>query len=164
MARSRSKGGASTSGDGVLWAVLTIVLVVLVLGLIFALLRYFDTSYGHHHTYIHTYVRPHARSPAAAEHFFDSKCEYKLIFFYMDTCPHCVSFKPEWNKMSKHLQNNVPNVCAKELSDEDHETSDYELDGYPTVVLENIKTGGRQVYEGPRTLQGLQSFVEKNTS
>jgi thioredoxin-related protein len=92
---------------------------------------------------------------------------YTLIFFYMQQCPHCVSFRPEWDKCAKTVDGGKfgKNVCLREYSADVREMSTkYKVDGYPTVILEDTKTDKRTVYDGPRTMAGLIDFIGMQTA
>jgi hypothetical protein len=92
---------------------------------------------------------------------------YALIFFYMTTCPHCVSFRPEWDKCAKAADSGKfgKNICLREYSADVRDiTAKYDIDGYPTVILEDTKTGKKTVYDGPRTMAGLVDFIGMTTA
>lgn len=92
---------------------------------------------------------------------------YALIFFYMETCPHCVQFRPEWDKCAKKVNGGKfsNKVCLREYSADVRDMSTkYGVDGYPTVILEDVKTGKKTVYDGPRSVDALMDFVDQHTS
>ncbi len=86
-------------------------------------------------------------------------CKYKLMFFTMEGCPHCVSFAPEWRKAKSTISEKV---CMEEISSDDQElVQKYKVNGYPTVILEDTVAGVQYPYEGERTTKGVVSFVKK---
>lgn len=103
------------------------------------------------------------------QHFTQDACadpDYTVIFFLMERCPHCVKFRPEWEKFKKMAGDTKyfeKKVCIKEYSaDKDSQKcQDYGVEGYPTVILENNKTGRRVDYDGPRTADAVRDFVSQ---
>lgn len=88
--------------------------------------------------------------------------EFTLIIFTMEGCGHCENFKPEWKKFVAQTSNQPwsKKVCTAEMTAEDAETSQkYQITGFPTVILVNNKTAKRTVFDGSRTVQGLNQFV-----
>lgn len=107
------------------------------------------------------------------EHFNGVKnCEgttkpYSLMFFFMETCPHCVEFKPVWQKFldDAKTQTFAEKLCICDISAEnDSLLEKYNVSSFPTVVL--VKNGDKSVtvFEGQRTLEGLVKFVNQNVS
>jgi thioredoxin-related protein len=167
MARKSFRGGDSTSNQNIMVAILTGVFFIVVMLFVYILMNTMSRQNG----------RRHAQGPAAQrqyrekymEHFHGGQnCEYSMIFFNMDGCPHCAQFHPEWKKFSKYVKQHSDysqKVCVKEYSSDDTEyTSKYKVDGYPTVVLEDMKSGKQTVYEGQRTSDALKSFLAQKTS
>jgi hypothetical protein len=94
-----------------------------------------------------------------------SGAEYKLMFFQMDKCPHCVKFKPEWDKVNNHIASTYKKnkACAMEVSAKETAVcKKYNVDGFPTVVLEKVQSQQQITYDGPRTLEGLKRFLATN--
>ena len=85
----------------------------------------------------------------------------------METCPYCVKFRPEWDQCVKVVNGGKygSKVCVREYTADIRDMSEkYGVDGYPTIILENVKTGKRQVYDGPRTTDALMKFVSTHAS
>jgi len=71
--------------------------------------------------------------------------------FLMPNCPHCVDFKPEWEKFQK---TKPANVTAKTYSSDDKAAvAEFGVTGFPTIFIDKKK------YEGPRTAAGLTAAV-----
>jgi len=86
------------------------------------------------------------------EHF-DSKT--LVTFFYMDGCPHCVDFEPEWTKF---VANPPPNVSTeKHESKEKITKARKDIQGYPTIII--TKDGKDTIYPGERTASDLSKYV-----
>jgi thiol-disulfide isomerase/thioredoxin len=90
--------------------------------------------------------------PEYIEHF-DSKT--LVTFFYMDGCPHCVDFEPEWTKF---VANPPPNVSTeKHESKEKITKARKDIQGYPTIII--TKDGKDTIYPGERTASDLSKYV-----
>ena len=81
----------------------------------------------------------------------------ELVYFHMTGCGHCKKFNPVWERFS---QNYNGNLKLKKL--ERKEAGDllqkYEVKGFPTVLLID-EQGNKKEFQGDRTIQGLESFV-----
>lgn len=96
-----------------------------------------------------------------------------LVFFHMDGCGHCQKFKPVWKEFSSQLDSQTwgKKVCLAEISADDQNSSDilakYDVRAFPTILLFKNGTGGFEGnptdFNGPRTVEGLNSFLAKNT-
>lgn len=77
-----------------------------------------------------------------------------LVYFYMNGCPHCDRFSPEWDKFSKGAKIKTKKVEAGEMSPEHQKLG---IDGFPTVMLLGPK--GPKKYTGERTAGALNKFI-----
>ena len=68
----------------------------------------------------------------------------QLLFFSVDWCPHCKVAQPEWDKLVSDYTDQpingkvvefVPYDCTTETAEIKSMTSQYGVDGYPTVIL-----------------------------
>jgi len=97
----------------------------------------------------------------------DSFYDAVMAGFFMENCPACEGFKPEWDKFenycsSKKTQPNVlvakvPHHLAANL---DFDTS--KLNGFPTVLGQNkqmIKKKRVKMFDGERSMKSLKSFL-----
>jgi len=85
----------------------------------------------------------------------------KLIRFYRDTCPYCVSSKPEWDKF-KNSQYTNPFISIYEIDTDTDEGKElmqqYGLKTVPNILLlDDIKI---KTYEGDRSCGDLKKFVK----
>lgn len=96
-----------------------------------------------------------------------TKKPYTLIFFSMDTCPHCKDFEPTWSQFEAYASTNdvlSNKVCLTRVSAQDRSMCQkYNVTGFPTVTLVNNKTHKTTEFKGARTLESLKSFVLQGT-
>jgi thiol-disulfide isomerase/thioredoxin len=96
--------------------------------------------------------------------------EVVLVLFYVDWCPHCVSTKPEWQKLVSKMNNQKVNganvkvhACNAEGSAVEKEFSlENNVQGYPTVKL--LKENEVVEYNGARNADALEDFVKNNAN
>lgn len=74
-----------------------------------------------------------------------------IYLYYANWCPHCVSFKPIWNK----IKNKIDNMADKNYFYQEYEADENSdaiekanVSGFPTIRIE--KNGKIEDYEGPR--------------
>ena len=84
-----------------------------------------------------------------------------LVLFHAEWCGYCKRFMPTWKKAKSTLQNN--NVVLKDFEADDNADimKANNVNGYPTLKL--FKSDGEVVnYEGDRSLEDLQEFINEN--
>jgi len=76
----------------------------------------------------------------------------EAILYYANWCPHCVNFKPTWNKLKEDLSTQV---TFKEYEDGNNKAqiAAANIQAYPT-----IKINGKE-YLGDRSYNALKSFL-----
>ena len=81
-----------------------------------------------------------------------------LTYFYMDGCPHCVKFAPEWDNFSQNYNGSlkVRKVEQKTMSEQEKSLG---IQGFPTVMVIDKNGKAETTYDGPRTAEGLKSFT-----
>ncbi len=84
----------------------------------------------------------------------------ELVFYHADFCGFCHEFMPIFDKSAPILKETFPELTITKLQ---HETDQAEIlkarppvQGYPTVRLNGVE------FDGPRTSEGLMSFVREN--
>ena len=76
-----------------------------------------------------------------------------IYFYYANWCPHCVSFKPTWNKIKEYIddpKNKLKSVSYEEYEDGSNPTvmQRDNINGFPTIKM---KFGNKTIeYNGPR--------------
>lgn len=97
-----------------------------------------------------------------------TKSPYTIMFFYMETCPHCRDFEPVWNQFESYAQSNdmlSRTLCVTRVSAEDRDTCrKFKIQGFPTVFLVDNKSNDKTEFKGARTLDALKSFVLQNVA
>ena len=78
-----------------------------------------------------------------------------MVYFYMNGCPHCTKFNPEWEKFASSTKMKTKKVESKEMNAQEKQLG---VDGFPTVMLLGPK--GPKKYTGARTASALQQWVD----
>ena len=159
--KGKSGGAAGSAGMTAVWVVAIFVLLILCSLTIYTALNAFFPAMGGGRITNNNYYysRPAARGPGGTIERFQ-ECQYKMMFFSMESCPHCVAFTPEWQEFAKEAKKSLPKVCVSEHSSDDKLTRTYKVQGYPTVIFVD-KSGKHEEYEGPRTSSGLKAFLKE---
>lgn len=94
------------------------------------------------------------------EGFADSGATFKM--FGVDWCPHCISAKPEFEKLGSTMTIGAHTISLQFVNPEtDPESAKgYDIRGYPRFFLDGAG-GGRQEYKGPRTADGFRQFLNE---
>ena len=90
--------------------------------------------------------------------------ETRFTMFGVDWCPHCVSAKPKFLSLGPTTTIGGQSVQCRYVNPESDKAAaaGFAIDGYPTFYLEK---GGQKIkYEGPRTAEGFQDFLEQQLS
>ena len=84
----------------------------------------------------------------------------QLVLFYAPWCPHCQEMLPGWDKFSEA---NRSNVSAKKVNSELESglVKEYDIQGFPTILL--LDGSGKTIakYEGERDPKSLSDFVNR---
>ena len=82
----------------------------------------------------------------------------ELVYFYMNGCGHCKKFTPTWDQFASGYNGNLK-VRKVERNDAGSELDTYQVKGFPTVLLLD-GNGGKKEFQGDRTIQGLEAFIQ----
>ena len=85
-----------------------------------------------------------------------------IVLFYVDWCPHCVSTKPEWEKLKaeSNLGVRLEEVDCSDSNNTPALATEYGVSGFPTLIL--VNGSNKVTYEGERTKEALVSFIKDN--
>lgn len=92
------------------------------------------------------------------EYFSNSNPDQELLFFHADWCGHCQHFKPEWEKAKSMLEEK--DISYREINSEDPEIKNYNIRGFPTLMMANKNETDGQEYMGPREASSVCKFAE----
>ena len=82
----------------------------------------------------------------------------ELVYFHMNGCGHCKNFTPIWDQFSSSYSGNLK-LRKVERENASSELEKYEVKGFPTILLLD-GSGGKKEFQGDRTIQGLESFIQ----
>lgn len=89
--------------------------------------------------------------------------EKSLIYFHMDGCGYCKKFNPEWDAfVKKQPQGLTVLKLERQHPKATPLLKEFDISGFPTIVLVDSSGGLETTYDGPRTAAGLLSFCEEN--
>jgi thiol-disulfide isomerase/thioredoxin len=93
---------------------------------------------------IYTYARPKLLTEINRTDEEVESGEAEIMFFFADWCPHCKKAKPHWEEVKKtydgknvngHILTFTDVDCSKETDETKEITSQYNVEGYPTIKL-----------------------------
>lgn len=100
------------------------------------------------------------------EKFDDMSTEKKDVmvqFYKMKQCGHCVSFAPIFEQFIETVKQTNKSVGFMIIDADDEKSQslieENNIEGFPTVIF--IKDGKKHIFDGDRTLKGLETFLEK---
>jgi thioredoxin-like negative regulator of GroEL len=83
----------------------------------------------------------------------------EIYLFKAEWCPHCVAFKPVWNKLQTALKGKYTFVTVDADKDKD-KIKQWGIEGFPTIIK---RVGNNAVeYNGPRDEVDLMNFINGN--
>jgi thiol-disulfide isomerase/thioredoxin len=90
---------------------------------------------------------------------FENDGKKKVVYFYMNGCPHCDSFSPIWDEFKK----TSPLATHKiESADAGTMMSKYKISGFPTILLLDENNNKLKELEGDRTIAGLNAMIRNH--
>ena len=87
---------------------------------------------------------------------FENDGRKKVVYFYMNGCPHCDSFSPVWDEFiqtSPLPTHKIESADAKEMMVK------YKISGFPTILLLDENNNKIKELEGDRTIDGLNALI-----
>ena len=89
---------------------------------------------------------------------FENNGQKKVVYFYMDGCPHCDSFSKTWDefiKISPLPTHKIEGAKAGEMM------NTYNISGFPTILLLDENNNKLKELDGPRTVAGLKAMISQ---
>lgn len=83
----------------------------------------------------------------------------ELVYFHMNGCGHCKRFTPIWDEFSGKYNGEVK-LKKLERNEAGDMLDKYEIQGFPTILLLD-EQGNKKVFEGDRSISGLESFINQ---
>jgi len=84
----------------------------------------------------------------------------KIVYAYMNGCPHCDDAMPEWDKFVKTTK--VVDTEKIESNDDKEFMKKMGVEGFPTFLLLDSKGNKLKEYSGERTSKALEKFANEN--
>ena len=85
-----------------------------------------------------------------------------LLLNHMTGCGHCEKLMPDWNKCEKQNKSNIK-MKKVEVNEDPSYAKKYDVQGFPTILLLDSNGEKLDTYDGPRTLDGLLSYLKSKT-
>jgi thiol-disulfide isomerase/thioredoxin len=90
---------------------------------------------------------------------FEDANQPLVEYFYMNGCPWCEKFDPEWTKFTEVAKTNGINTKKYEASEASDKLAQYGITGFPSIMI--TKSGGKPTeYKGDRTSDALVQAVQ----
>lgn len=89
---------------------------------------------------------------------FENNGQKKVVYFYMDGCPHCDSFSKTWDEFIKICPlptHKIESANAGEMM------NTYNISGFPTILLLDENNNKLKELDGPRTVAGLNAMISQ---
>jgi thioredoxin-related protein len=80
----------------------------------------------------------------------------KVVYFFMNGCPHCVSFSTTWDDFK---QTSPLPTYKIESNEAGKMINKYNISGFPTILLLDENNNKLKELEGDRTLAGLNALI-----
>jgi thiol-disulfide isomerase/thioredoxin len=87
---------------------------------------------------------------------FENDGKKKVVYFYMNGCPHCDSFSPIWDDFK---QNCPLDTYKIESANAGEMMTKYKISGFPTILLLDENNNKLKELEGDRTLANLNAMI-----
>lgn len=95
----------------------------------------------------------------------DASAPWIAIKIYAPWCGHCKKMTDDWIEVADRFKESKNVIVAEWDGDKDRDVlNKYQARGFPTIILENLKTGERIKYESKRTIDGFESWINENVN
>lgn len=89
---------------------------------------------------------------------FENDGKKKVVYFYMNGCPHCDSFSSTWDEFT---QTSPLATHKMESADAATMMNKYKISGFPTILLLDENNNKLKELEGDRTLANLNAMISQ---
>ena len=89
---------------------------------------------------------------------FENNGQKKVVYFYMDGCPHCDSFSPIWDEFTQNCPLPTHTIESKNAGEM---MKKYNISGFPTILLLDENNNKLKELDGPRTVDGLNAMISQ---
>lgn len=133
--------------------------------------------------FVKTYIYPRAQKVEGYRN--DSEQSVNLIMFHVTWCPYCKTAKPIWDKVRDNYDGVVVNkrkisIMSIDATDETSVSpefnttiekvmhqfkkngNEYEIEGYPTIILSDSKHNVIAEFDKNTTYENLETFITQN--
>ncbi len=93
---------------------------------------------------------------------FSNSGAYKMVMYGTDWCPHCTAAKPKFEQLgaTQTIDGKVVEFAVVNPEKDKAAAEGKNISGYPTFHLYNPDGSLKEEYEGPRTAEGILSFLK----
>ena len=84
----------------------------------------------------------------------------ELVYFHMNGCGHCKKFMPVWDEFVNNYNGNLKIKKLERQEAGEDMLKKYQIQGFPTILLLDGQ-GNKKEFQGDRTVQGLESFINQ---
>ena len=84
----------------------------------------------------------------------------ELVYFHMNGCGHCKKFTPVWDEFVEKYNGNLKLKKLERQEAGEDMLKKYQIQGFPTILLLDGQ-GNKKEFQGDRTVQGLESFINQ---
>ena len=97
-------------------------------------------------------------SSTHCEKFAGSKTH--VYYFYSDSCPHCTTMKPIWNKLQKIVKNSNVMFHSIDMNDINNKDliSKHGVSGMPTIIKTD-DYGNSKEFNQKRTVENIHTWL-----
>jgi thiol-disulfide isomerase/thioredoxin len=96
---------------------------------------------------------------------FENAKTKRIEYYYKEECPHCVNFKPTWDKVSTDSELlKMVDFVSYDIKNDGGKSAKYGINSIPEVIAVDINSGDKKaVFQSDtRSVSDLTGFVKAN--